>query len=275
MPSTPPPAPADFSGNVARFTGFADLYDRFRPGPPEAWAKVVLSYLPPGGLRRVVDLGSGTGLASRYWASRVAEVIGLEPSADMRSRALAATTAGNVSYRAGWSHATGLPDGSAGVISCAQALHWMEPAGTFREAARVLEAGGVFTSTDYDWPPVVGSWAAEQAYEACAARVQALEQARGSRAGLQFWEKSGHLARLRASGCFRSTREIVLHHEDRGNADRLVGVLLSQGGVQQLLQDGCTEAELGIDRLRAVAARELGAAPRPWLWSARVRLGVV
>ena len=35
-----------------------------------------------------------------------------------------------------------------------QALHWMEPAPTFGEVARLLRPGGVFAALDCDWPPV-------------------------------------------------------------------------------------------------------------------------
>ena len=65
-----------------------------------------------------------------------------------------------------------------------------------------------------------------------------------------------------------------MHHRDEGNADRLVGLMLSQGYAVALLRAGCTEDELGITHLRAVAARTLGSTTRPFLWGARVRVGV-
>ncbi len=75
-------------------------------------------------------------------------------------------------------------------------------------------------------------------------------------------------------GRFRYTEEIVLHHIDQGNADRFVGLALSQGGLMSLLKAGLTEADLGVDALREVAARELGDTPQEWVWSSRVRLGI-
>jgi hypothetical protein len=65
-----------------------------------------------------------------------------------------------------------------------------------------------------------------------------------------------------------------MHHVEQGNADRFVGILLSQGGVAGLLRVGVSEAEIGIDELRRVAERTIGADPVPWYWSYRVRLGV-
>jgi hypothetical protein len=93
--------------------------------------------------------------------------------------------------------------------------------------------------------------------------------------GLQQWDKTGHLARMEASGCFRHVKEVVVHHLDKGNASRLVGLLLSQGFVQGVLKSGVREADLGIDTLRQTALRTLGEAPHPFIWSARVRVGVV
>ncbi len=266
--------PEAFSGNIGRFTGFAELYDCYRAEPPTTLA-VTLSHFS-GVLRPtlVVDLGSGTGLSTRYWAERAERVIGIEPTPDMRRRAEAATTAANVSYREGFSHATGLPAHCARIICCMQALHWMDPTTTFLEAARLLQPGGVFAACDYDWPPVTPSPEANAAFTACIARGRLLERQLGLESQLQFWSKSGHLARMQSSGVFRTVHEIVLPHHDLGNAGRLVGLLLSQGYVQSLLKRGCSESDLGLDALREVAEQTLGEAQRPFNWTARLRVGV-
>ncbi len=265
----------DFTANIARFTGFAQQYDSVRPSPPADLAALLRSYAGGQPLQLVVDLGSGTGLSTRFWARHAERVIGIEPTEAMRKQAEAATDAPSASYQAGWSHATGLPSASADVVCCSQALHWMEPAGTFREARRILRPGGVFAAVDFDWPPAVGIWEVERAYEECVATVHRLEMESGVRRTLRHWEKSGHLERMAASGCFRYIREVLLQHEESGNADRWLGVLLSQGSVQTLLKQGRSPAELGLDVFRATTERLLGAQPRPWHWSARVRLGIV
>jgi SAM-dependent methyltransferase len=63
--------------------GFAEHYDRYRPRPPLA----LLELLPPlAGVERaslVVDLGSRTGLSSRFWAERADQVVGVEPNEAM------------------------------------------------------------------------------------------------------------------------------------------------------------------------------------------------
>ena len=263
-----------YAATIERFSGFAGEYDRHRPSPPAALASLLASYTGTERPARVIDLGCGTGLSSRYWAERAVEVIGVEPSADMRHEALRQTSSANVRYQEGYSHATGLPAASVQIVTCMQALHWMEPQATFTEAGRILVSGGVFAAIDYDWPPVSSSWRADQAWSACNDRAGALE---ASLAGARpaRWDKSGHAARMRASGCFRFVREAALHHVDAGGSERYVGLLCSQGGVMELLKAGYSAEDLGIIELDRIARSELGTEPRPFYWSARVRVGVV
>ena len=82
-----------FAENVRRFSGFAGDYDRHRPSPPEILADLVAKFSGTPRPTLVVDLGSGTGLSTRYWADKAEQVIGIEPTADMRAQAAATTTA--------------------------------------------------------------------------------------------------------------------------------------------------------------------------------------
>lgn len=264
-----------FARNVDRFTGFADLYDRHRAAPPTALAPLITQF---GGMARprlVVDLGSGTGLSTRYWADRAERVVGVEPTPDMRRQAEIATQATNIAYREGLSHHTGLAERCAQVVVCMQALHWMDPAGTFAEAARILEPGGVFAACDYDWPPLSGSWEVDAQFERCVATARRLEKELKADAGVKQWDKAGHFSRMQASGRFRYLKDTAIHHQDEGNAERLIGLFLSQGYVMALLRAGVSEHELGLPELRALAEKLIGEKPRPFFWSARVRLGLV
>ena len=166
-------------GNMDRFSGFADLYDANRPSPPRGLGPLLVSYanVPRPA---VVDLGSGTGLSSRWAASWAGSVIGIEPNGDMRATAESRPTSG-VTYRPGVSHRTGLGDGVADVVLAVQAMHWMEPEPTLAEVARILRPGGVFAIADADWPPVAGVVGAEQAWAALHRRIRVFEARAGAR----------------------------------------------------------------------------------------------
>ncbi len=294
--------------NAQRFSGFADLYDAVRPVPPIALADVLTNYAGgrPG---LVVDLGSGTGLSTRWAASWAGEAIGVEPSADMRDRAAAATDQTNVRYVGGWSDATNLPDASADIVLAVQALHWMEPVSTFVEVARLLRPGGVFAALDCDWPPSVGDARAEQAWHTTRSTVAIHErQLAGSTQpasppqrtpssspqsddlrptpagdstaavtitdGVQFWHKGEHLRRMVASRQFRHCVEIAALGEERGNADRFVQLFKSQGDYQALRRHGLDDAALGVDQFSGDVQAILGPAERPFWFTYRARIGV-
>lgn len=264
-----------FDSTVERFSGFADVYDTHRPAPPPVLAAILIAL--SGGERpaMVVDLGSGSGLSTRYWADHAARVTGVEPSADMRRQAAEATTAGNVSYRAGFAHETGLPDAQADIVTAAQAFHWMDPGPTLAEVARVLRPGGVFAAYDYDWPPVTPDWRVQAAFRRFTDWVHEVEAVQGTRAGVPNWEKAGHLDRMEASGRFRFTRELCVHTADDGSAARLVGLALSLGSVQTLLKCAPDAIAPAVEELRAAAGSLLGDRRETWYWTSRVRVGIV
>ena len=294
--------------NADRFSGFADLYDAVRPVPPTALADVITRYA--GGDRPVlvVDLGCGTGLSTRWAAGWASEVIGVEPSDDMRVRAASMTDLPNVRYVDGWSNATDLADGSADIVLTVQALHWMEPSSTFTEVARILRPGGVFAALDCDWPPSVGNAAAEQAWHTARATVAVHERKMagwpsGSVAtrtsssspqtdelrptdssdpaaavtitdGVQFWHKGAHLRRMIASQQFQHCVEIASLSEEQGDADRFVQLFKSQGDYQALRRHGLDDATLGIDKFSDDVHTVLGSAEHPFWFTYRARIGV-
>ncbi len=266
---------AHVAANADRFSGFAELYDRHRPRPPEVIVDL-LTQLAAKDRPVVVDLGSGSGLSTLIWTRCAAEVVGVEPNADMRAQArrrAADSDAGTVRFIEGLSTATGLPDRYADIVTCSQSLHWMEPGGTLAEVARILRDGGVFAAYDCDWPPTLNA-EAEQAYDACRAKADALERSMRLAPEVVKWSKGGHLERIRQSGRFRYVKEVVLHHVEQGGAERLVGLALSQGEIATLLKHGVGEDEIGITALREAARHALGDAIVPWFWSYRLRMGM-
>ena len=264
---------------IARFSGFGEGYDSARPRPPAELVEVLTQWSGVGA-PDVVDLGAGTGLSAGIWAGVARSVTAVEPSADMR--AVAAERLAGLAEPVGpagptaltlvdaTAEATGLPDGCADLVTASQALHWFDPARALPEVARLLRPGGVFAAYDCDWPPCVDAETDAAYLEFERLRGAAEEKTRTVPARA---EKSGHLRRLRESGLFRFATEICLHSRGRGDAGALVAVALSQGGTQALLRAGVPESEIGLDALRAVAARRLPTA-RTWWWTYRVRLAV-
>lgn len=251
-------------------TGFAAGFDSNRPAPPPVLLDILCLAAQVDRPRLVVDLGSGTGLSTRPWAERADQVIGVEASPEMREQAEAATRAENVRFVQAYAQATGLPDGEADLVTCSQALHWMEPEPTFAEAARLLRPGGVFAAYDYDWPPVV-NWEVESAFEEVLRRVRAGRRPDG---GPMRFSKEGHLDRIKGSGHFRYAREIVFHSCDRADAQRIVGMAFSLGPLTVLLGNGQSEEELGLAALREAAERALGDRTVDIFVGYRIRLGV-
>jgi SAM-dependent methyltransferase len=263
-----------YSGRLIQGSGytkpeFAGGYDVNRPSPPAALLDVLCLEARVERPSLVVDLGSGTGLSTRAWAERADVVVGVEASDEMRGRAEQATSAPNVRYVQGYAQETGLPAGEADIVTCSQSFHWMESEPTLAEAARLLRPGGVFAAYDYDWPPVC-DWEVEQAFSELVRRVG---KARGIPKKLRY-DKSEHLDRIEASGQFRFVREVVLHSREGGGAKRIVGMALSLGPLAVLLEDGKSEEELGLARLRETAARAFGDREVEFLLGYRIRLGV-
>jgi SAM-dependent methyltransferase len=250
--------------------GFAANYDRFRPRPPAALLDTLLEIARVERPALVVDLGAGTGLSTRVWAARADRVIGVEPNPAMLAEAERLTSEADVTFVEAFGHDTGLPPGEADLVTCSQSLHWMEPAPTFAEAARLLRPGGVFAAYDYDPLPVC-DWEVEQAYAAMMIRRGEVRAAKGIPRGADLWPKESHLERIRESAAFRFCRELVLQSVEEGGAERIEGYARSLG---LPVADVDLEPDLRYDELRAVADRVLGDRIVAFRFGYRVRTGV-
>ena len=251
--------------------GFADVYDRYRPSPPAGLFDVLTLAAGVERPRLVVDLGCGTGLATRAWGERADEVFGVEPNPRMLERARKSTEQPNIRYVEAYGADTGLPAGRADLVTSFQSFHWMEPQPVLAEAARILRVGGVFAACDYDVPPYT-----EPEVDAAFADLM---QARRERrhwlevpAGAARWPKERHLDEIRASGRFRYTRELVASGRRETDAERTIGLAQSIGGPPEL--SSATEVGEAFERLSETANRVLG--DRTWrqLLCYRMRIGI-
>jgi SAM-dependent methyltransferase len=106
-----------------RFSAAADDYRRYRPSYPTALVDWILetAHVPRPG--RIADVGCGTGLATRLFAARGHDVVGVDPNEDMLD--FARQAGGGPRYVRGEAAATGLPGLSFDLVTVAQALHWI------------------------------------------------------------------------------------------------------------------------------------------------------
>ncbi|MFD9225705.1 class I SAM-dependent methyltransferase [Streptomyces sp. NPDC060064] len=123
------------------FDSAAAQYDAARPGYPPALFDTVeeLTGRPLKG-SRVIDVGAGTGIATRLLRDRGARVTAVEPGpgmADQLRRGLP-----DIPLVRGLGDALPLADGCADLITYAQSWHWTDPARSAPEALRVLRPGG-------------------------------------------------------------------------------------------------------------------------------------
>ncbi|NYE94856.1 SAM-dependent methyltransferase [Psychromicrobium silvestre] len=120
----------------AAFLSGGELYQRVRPGYPEAASR----WLVPPEARRVIDLGAGTGKFTERLVERGLEVIAVDPSADMLSQL--SERFPQVHTMLGSAEDFAVPDASVDAVLVAQAWHWFEPVSASAEIARVLRPGG-------------------------------------------------------------------------------------------------------------------------------------
>lgn len=129
------------------FGEVADLYDRFRPEYPERLIDDVVRLAGVNGERPVLEVGSGTGKATRMFAARGIPVIGVEPSAEMAAvaRHTLDGRAAVIIEQSDFEHWD--PAGRCfPLLFSAQAWHWVSPQAGFTKARQVLEPGGLIAA---------------------------------------------------------------------------------------------------------------------------------
>jgi ubiquinone/menaquinone biosynthesis C-methylase UbiE len=222
--------------NIEHFSVFSRTYNRFRPRPPHVIVDTILKYLP-NEPKIIVDIGCGTGLSTFIWKMKVPKVIGIEPNYDFRNFAVKRSNKKgneNISFVDGDSTHTTLGNESVDIITCSQSFHWMEPTETLKEFSRILKPNGVIGIYDCEWPPVMGN-KLEKLYIDLIDRSSKIYNQKNKHEKISQVKKSEHFNNVMNSGYFSYVREVFLHISKNYSAESIVGLTLSQGSIQTVI----------------------------------------
>ena len=131
------------SGRALSFGVVAEAYERFRPGYPAELFDMVMTYAGQP-VRTALEIGAGTGKATRLFAQRGVTVTATEPDGAMLAELRKHVPANVKTVQAAFEDLR--PGESYGLVYAAAALHWTNPQGRWPRMAALLEPGGVFAS---------------------------------------------------------------------------------------------------------------------------------
>jgi SAM-dependent methyltransferase len=131
------------SGRALSFGGVAEAYERFRPGYPAELFDMVMTYAGRP-VRTALEIGAGTGKATRLFAHRGVTVTATDPDGDMLAELRKHVPANVTTMRAAFEELR--PGERYGLVYAAAALHWTNPRGRWPRLATLLVPGGVFAS---------------------------------------------------------------------------------------------------------------------------------
>lgn len=125
---------------VERFEDQALAYDRYRPRYPQAVFDDIVELAGLSSGSKVIEIGAGTGIATKPLVERNLDVTAIEPAASM-----AAIAQSNLAHRARFvigRFEDFSADGPVQLVTAFNAWHWVEPEVAVDLVARLLEPGG-------------------------------------------------------------------------------------------------------------------------------------
>lgn len=126
------------------FGSVAAAYQRFRPGYPDELVDLVLDYAGPG-VRTALEIGAGTGKATRAFARRGIAVTATEPDPAMLGE-LRRTVPPTVRTRLAAFEDLSPAGAGDDLVYAAASLHWTDPRQRSARIAALLRPGGTFAS---------------------------------------------------------------------------------------------------------------------------------
>lgn len=252
-------APPDGTPRRTVFGEVAESYDAVRPGYPDALVAEVLAYAGPGH-RTGLEIGAGTGKATRLFAGRLGTLLCVEPDPRMAA-VLRRTTAAHPDVRieVGDFEHWQRRGRRFGLLYAATCWHWLDPERRWDLVHAALEPGGTLALF---WNPlgIVDTGLHRELTEIDRAHgvvdpphgVVAADY--GDRAGM--WggkvDRDWPEAECRADGRFTGLRSVRFRQELRFDTARYLGFLNSVSTYRVLPDDR-------RERLLAATARVLDA----------------
>jgi SAM-dependent methyltransferase len=133
-----------------RFGHAAAEFERYRPEYPPELFEHILASVPADRRERAIDLGAGTGKATRALVPHFREVIAVEPDPGMAAKLredLPTIMVNNITAE----HFS-QPPSTVDLVTVANALHWMEAPRVFANVHCWLRRGAIFAAFDRPLP---------------------------------------------------------------------------------------------------------------------------
>jgi ubiquinone/menaquinone biosynthesis C-methylase UbiE len=125
------------------FDEIANLYKVARPDYPEALIEDVVSYADLKPNDKILEVGCGSGQATKSFAKRSFPIVAIDPGPEMlRGARESLADLGNVQFLETTFEAWPAKPGEFRLIVAAQSWHWMSREVRFVKAAEVLSPGG-------------------------------------------------------------------------------------------------------------------------------------
>jgi SAM-dependent methyltransferase len=127
----------------SRFGGSAATYAAFRPDHPPAIFERILSFVPAIHREVAMDLGAGTGKATRGLLEHFHSVIAVEADPLMAEKLREAAPRAEV--RLVSAEKCEQPPATVDLVNAAASLHWMDVPTVIANVERWLHSGGIFS----------------------------------------------------------------------------------------------------------------------------------
>ena len=225
------------------FGAVAQAYERFRPGYPAELFDTVMTYAGQP-VRTALEIGAGTGKATRLFAQRGVAVTATEPDpamlAELRKHVPAVRT-----VHAAFEDLT--QNETYGLVYAAAALHWTSPQGRWSRIAGLLAPDGVFAS--FGGPVQLADPAVDEAVRVARAPYLDSDDIPSPDGTPPDQQMQWPGTQLQRSQCFGDVRQCVIERRLTMSASDYVGYLSTISAYLELPAAGRNLALRQISRV--------------------------